>query len=540
MAPGARSRPTIAVVGGGIAGLAAAWELVAGSPVDRGVPDGSGTGSGDDGGEDSDGVTGTGPRVVVFEADARFGGKLRAETIGDRRVDVAADAFLARRPEATGLCDELGLTDQLVPMGASGASIWARHRLRPMPDGLNLGVPTRWWPLARSGILGPTESARVLKDLVLPHLGTGQQFGDETVGEIVGRRLGRPVVERMADPLIGGINAGNVDQLSAAATFPVLIAASHQSGSLMRRLGGALASAARSGPGPGTPVFWSLPGSTASLVDALTGALVARGVTFRAGTPVEAVDRNTVGPGGASRWALALGPSGPASGHSDRSDQSDHPEFDGVILATPAPRAAVLLAPHAPAAAGLLSGIHYASVAVVTLSLPEGSVGAPLIGTGFLVPRTSTVDGRLALITGCTYLGRKWPHLARSGEELIRASVGRFGDDRFAVLDDDGLIAAVLGELGALLDVRGEPVDAMVTRWDEAFPQYEVGHLIRVGQIEEGVAILPGMAVAGAALRGVGIPACIGSGRAAARRVLASLALQAATGAAPTGHPPGP
>ncbi len=544
MAPGAGSRPTIAVVGGGIAGLAAAWELVAGSPGERGVVDGSGTGPhrGDDGGDDSDsdGASGTGPRVVVFEADHRVGGKLRAETIGGRPVDVAADAFLARRPEATGLCDELGLTDELVPMGASGASIWARHRLRPMPDGLNLGVPTRWWPLARSGILSPTESARVLKDLVLPHLGTGREFGDETVGEIVGRRLGRPVVERMADPLIGGINAGSADQLSAAATFPVLIAASHQSGSLMRRLGGALASAARSGPGPGTPVFWSLPGSTASLVDALTGALVARGVTFRAGTPVEAVDRGTIGPEGASRWALALGPSGPASGRSDQPDPSGHPEFDGVIVATPAPRAAVLLAPHAPVAAGLLSGIRYASVAVVTLSLREGSVGAALVGTGFLVPRTSTVDGRPALITGCTYLGRKWPHLARPGEELIRASVGRFGDDRFASLDDDGLIAAVLGELAALLDLRGEPLDAVVTRWDEAFPQYEVGHLIRVGQIEEDVASLPAMAVAGAALRGVGIPACIGSGRAAARRVLASLALPSDAGAAPTGRPPGP
>jgi oxygen-dependent protoporphyrinogen oxidase len=519
-APGTRSRPTVAVVGGGIAGLAAAWELVAGAA-----------------GPGGDGPV---PGVVVFEADDRFGGKLRAETIGDRRVDVAADAFLARRPEATGLCDELGLTDELVPMGASGASIWARHRLRPMPDGLNLGVPTRWWPLARSGILGPTESARVLKDLVVPHFGTGQGFGDQTVGEIVGGRLGRPVVERMADPLIGGINAGSVDRLSAAATFPVLMAASHQSGSLMRRLGVALAAAARSGPGPGTPVFWSLADSTASLIDALTGALTARGVTFRAATPVEAVDRRTGSPEGRTRWALSLGSPGSAPGHPDRPDHPDRPEFDGVILATPAPRAAVLLAPHAPSAAGLLSGIGYASVAVVTLSLPEGSVGAPLRGTGFLVPRTSTLDGRPALITGCTYLGRKWPHLARPGQELIRASVGRFGDDRFASLDDDGLIAAVLGELGALLDVRGQPLDAVVTRWNGAFPQYEVGHLIRVGRIEEDVAGLPGLAVAGAALRGVGIPACIGSGRAAARRVLASLALPSDAGSAPTGHAPGP
>ena len=513
-ASGPTPPPSVAVVGGGIAGLAAAWELVTGSP---GPP----------------------PEVVVFEADDRLGGKLRSAAFGDRRVDVAADAFLARRPEATGLCAELGLTDQLVPVGASGASVWARNRLRPLPTGLNLGVPTRWWPLLRSGILGPAESARVLSDLVLPHLGTGQAFGDRTVGEIVGARLGRSVVERLADPLIGGINAGGVDHLSAAATFPVLLAASHQSGSLMRRLGVALAAAGRSGPGPVTPVFWSLADSTASLVDALTGALTARGVTFAVGTPVDAVDRRAGAAGGRPRWGLTLGPPDPAPGRALHPEH-DHPEFDGVILATPAPRAGILIAPHAPKAAGLLSGIEYASVAVVTLSLPEGSIRTPLRGTGFLVPRTAVVGGRPALITGCTYLDRKWPHLARPGEELIRVSVGRFGDDRFASLDDGALTAAALAEMRSLIDSRGEPLDSMVTRWPHAFPQYEVGHLIRVGRIEEELALLPGMAVAGAALRGVGIPACIGSGRAAARRVLASLAA-ASDGSTPSaGHPSGP
>jgi oxygen-dependent protoporphyrinogen oxidase len=494
------------VVGGGIAGLAAAWELVA---EDRG----------------------TAPEVVVFEADDRFGGKLRSETFGERRVDVAADAFLARRPEATELCGELGLTDDLIPVGASGASVWARGRLRPMPAGLNLGVPTRWWPLARSGILGPTESARVLRDLVVPHLGTGQTFGDQTVGEIVGSRLGRPVVDRLADPLIGGINAGNVDELSAATTFPVLIAASHRSGSLMRRLGGALSAATRSGPGPGTPVFWSLVDSTASLVDSLVEALAARGVAFRPGTPVEAVDRVTGGPGAGVRWRVTPGPTGASP---------DRPEFDGLILAAPAPRTAVLLAPHAPIAAGLLSSVRYASVGVVTLSLPQGSVPAPLVGTGFLVPRTSPVGGRPALTTGCTYLDRKWPHLARPADRLIRVSVGRFGDDRLASLDDRGVTAAVLAELQELIGVRAEPLDAMVTRWIDAFPQFEVGHLIKVGRIEEDLAEMAGLAVAGAALRGVGIPACIGSGRSAARRVLTSLAAASHAGMPSAGSPPGP
>ena len=492
----APSRPTIAVVGGGIAGLAAAWELVAGAAA---------TGDGPQ------------PEVIVLEAGGRLGGKLRAEPFAGRRVDLAADAFLARRPEATELCDQLGLSGELVPVGATGASIWARGRLRPMPDGLALGVPTRWRPLVRTGILGPGEALRVAKDLVLPRRGAGTTFGDRTVGEIVEERLGRPVADRLADPLIGGIHAGNVDHLSAAATFPLLLEASRQPGSLMRRLASTGARAGRSGPGPGSPVFWSLAGSTAGLTEALVGALAGRGVSIRTGTRVEAVGRRGEDRGGCAGWTLALRPPIPIPGGSEGL------EVEGVILAVPAPEAAVLLAPHAPTAAEMLSTVRYASVAVVTLALPEGSVGSPLHGTGFLVPRASTLDGRPALITGCTYLGRKWPHLARSGDELIRASVGRFGDERHTSLGDDELVASVLGELTTLLDLRGDPLATLVTRWDRSFPQYEVGHLVRVDRIEKDLVALPGLDVAGAALRGVGIPACIGSGRDAARRVLVSL-----------------
>ncbi|HEY5097479.1 MAG TPA: protoporphyrinogen oxidase [Acidimicrobiales bacterium] len=488
------SRATVAVVGGGIAGLAAAWELVAGQ-----------------------GGHGPRPEVVVLEAEGRLGGKLRAEEFAGRRVDLAADAFLARRPEATELCDQLGLSGELVPVAATGASIWARGRLRPMPEGLALGIPTRWRPLVRTGILGPGEALRVARDLVLPHRGAGGSSGDRTVAAIVEERLGRPVVDRLADPLIGGIHAGSVDHLSAAATFPGLLAASEQPGSLMRRLGSAGARAGRSGPGEGAPVFWSLSGSTAGLAESLAGALADRGVSLRTGTPVAAIGRRGEDRGGRAGWTLTLGPSGPAPGGPGGL------EVDAVILAVPAPDAAGLLGPHAPVAAEVLGAVPYASVAVVTLALPEGSVRTPLRGTGFLVPRTSTLDGRPALVTGCTYLGRKWPHLARPGDELIRASVGRFGDDRHTSLGDDELVASVLVELALLLDVRGHPLDTRVTRWERSFPQYEVGHLVRVDRLEKALAAVPGLDVAGAALRGVGIPACIGSGRDAARRALASL-----------------
>jgi oxygen-dependent protoporphyrinogen oxidase len=483
----------VAVVGGGIAGLAAAWELVAG------------------GGER--------PEVHLLEEGDRLGGKVRSAEFAGRTLDLAADAFLARRPEAVDLCDELGISGELVPVGASGASILARGRLRPMPDGLALGIPTRWLPLARSGLFSPSELARIWSDLVKPHLGTPSAFGDRSVGAIVGERLGRAVVERLADPLIGGIHAGDVDDLSAAATFPVLIATSHQAGSFMRRLGRTQAARAAASPtvgsNPSSPVFYSLGGSTAALTRHLRDELWVRGATLRTGARVEAITRVDV-PGIGLRWRLAVGgPGGPASG--------GELDVDGVVLAVPAPQAAVLLAVHAPAAAGMLSTFEYASVAVVTMAVKDDAVGRPLVGTGFLVPRTTTIDGHPALMTGCTYLSRKWPHLARPDDELLRVSVGRFHDERADQLGDEELAASAFAELAPVLGLRGAPLESRVTRWTAAFPQYRVGHLIRVGTVEKAVAELPGMAVAGAAYRGVGIPACIGSGRAAARTVLRSL-----------------
>ena len=517
---------TIAVVGAGMAGLSAAWELSGGSKPGN-----------SEHGNSAHRGSGT-PVVHVLEAGARVGGKLRSGEFAGRTVDLAADAFVARRPEATELCQQLGMGDQLVVPGTSGASIWARGRLRAMPDALNVGIPTRWWPLFRSGILSPAEALAAARDVVVPHRAQGMIIGDRSVGEIVGERMGRPVVERLVDPLIGGINAGNVDELSAAASMPVLIAASLQSGSLMHRLGRLRATGAASAPASegATPVFRSLQGSTASLPDKLAEQLARRGVTIRTGSPVEAIEAieaiETVesgrsgGPAGTGRrrWRLVIGGTGAEGAAAGASQDGIRSlEVDGVVLAAPAPEVAVLLVPHLPMAAGLLAAIPYASVAVVTLSVPTGAIRSRLRGTGFLVPRTSTVDGRQALVTGGTYLGRKWPHLARPGDELIRVSVGRFGDDRHRELDDDQLTASVFGELAEVLDISGSPLDALVTRWPSSFPQYQVGHLIRVAQIEKAVGELGGMAVAGAALRGVGIPACIGSGREAARRVLASV-----------------
>ncbi len=529
---GRRSRPrTVAVVGAGIAGLAAAWELTGGR-------EGPGPGT---------------PTVVVLEASPRIGGKLRTESFGGRPVDVGPDGFLGRRPEAAELCREVGLGDDLEPIGAAGAAVWSGGRRRALPAGQLLGVPTRFLPVARSGILGLRGNIRLLVDVLAPRPDLRGPLGDRAIGPLVAKKLGRRVVDRLVDPLVGGIYAGGVDDVSAAAAHPILLAASQGRAGLMRSLrraqagdSGSAATAA-TGDGPGgpsnpAPAFWALRGGLGTLVDRLVAVLADRGVTVRTDCAVDRLDR---GAGGGPAWSL-------------RTADGDV-VADAVVLAVPAGPAADLLAAHDADTAALLRAIDYSSVALVTLAYPDGAlgdglvgtglvgtglvgtglVGTGLVGTGLLVPRHSPLPAALAdqvgggrkgddgsfMMTACSYLSRKWPHLARPGELLLRASVGRFEDRRFTALSDEQLVARVVAEVGVLLGIDGAPTTTSVTRWTDGLPQYRVHHLLRVTGIEAAVKRLPGLAVAGAAYRGVGVPACVASGRAAGRAVLTALGL---------------
>jgi oxygen-dependent protoporphyrinogen oxidase len=457
------------VVGGGISGLAAAWELTA-------------TPSQADPSE-----------VVVLEASDRVGGMLRSDDLAGRVVDMGADGFLGRRPEAVELCREVGLGEKLVPIAARGASVWARGRLRVLPEGHAMGIPTRFWPTARSGGIGGCMA--LARDALLPRPDVRGPIGDRAVGPLVARKLGRRVVDRLADPLIGGIHAGSVDDMSAAAVFPPLLAAAHRRGSLMRAL-----RAETPGPGPdGPPLFWAIEGGMVALVDALAAALARRGVKLDVSSRVDGLERSGDG------WTL--------TGARDI-------RADAVVLALAAPIAARLLQPHDEEAAALLASIDYASVTVVTFRAPEDCIPADLFGTGFLVPRHSAPKGREPwAVTACTYLDRKWPHLAREGEVLLRASLGRIDDARADEWTDAECAARAWEELGALMGLAGQPTGWAVVRHPQAFPQYRVHHLLRTAGVEAAVARHGGLAVAGSAYRGVGIPACIASGRAAARAV---------------------
>ena len=464
----------VVVVGGGISGLAAAWELTGGTQP-----------------------RGDAPHVTVLEAGARLGGVIRSDAFDGRTVDMGPDGFLGRRTEAVDLCREVGLGDALVPIAARGASVWARGRLRALPEKLALGIPTAFWPAARSGILGVRGQLGLARDALLPRPDLRGPMGDRAVGPLVARKLGRRVVDTLVDPLIGGIHAGSVDDMSAAAVFPPLLAAAQRRGGLMRALRAEVPA-----PDPdGAPLFWTLRDGMGSLVARLAAGLDARGVEVRLSAPVDAAVRRDGG------WDVSVG--------------ADVHRAEGVVLAVPANAASFLLQPHDDEAAGLLDAIDYAAVTVVTFRVAADDVPTELYGTGFLVPRRSAHPGREPWsVTACTFLDRKWPHLARPGEVLLRASLGRIDDDRPAGLDDAEVTSRAWEELGALLGVGGQPLESTIVRWPAALPQYRVHHLLRTAGIDAAVARLGNLAVAGAAYRGVGIPACIASGRAAAHALL--------------------
>ena len=455
--------PHVAVVGAGVSGLAAAHRLRRDGPP--------------------------GLRVTVLDGARAVGGKLRTSEVAGIPVDEGAEAFIARRPEALALLRELGLDDVVHPTPARSQVLLDGAR-RALPARTVMGVPAD--PAAVAEVLDPATVDRIAAE---PGSGAPPVRSDQAVGELVGARLGRAVVDRLVDPLLGGVYAGRADALSVEATLPQLWPALQGDGSLVRAAQQVLAAA----PADAGPLFGTLPSGLGTLVTALLAAAQAE---VRLGSPVRRVERT---PGG---FRLTLGPV----------PEPAYLAADAVVVAAPAAPAARLLRDVAPAAAADLAGIDYASTALVTAAfhataMPEGS--------GLLVP---AVEGRL--VKALTYSSAKWPHLAPGrfgGLWVLRASVGRFGEVSALQRDDDDLVAAVLAELPELTGVTAAPTATRLTRWGGALPQYAVGHRDRVRRIRSAVAGVPGLAVAGAAYDGVGIPACIRTANLAAAQVLGHL-----------------
>ncbi|QXJ26364.1 protoporphyrinogen oxidase [Actinomadura graeca] len=456
----------VAVVGGGIAGLAAARILAR-----------------------------SGVRVTVLEGSPDVGGKLRVSEIAGLAVDEGAEAMLARRPEGLDLVRDLGRSGDLVNPGTTSSAILSRGALRPMPSGQVMGVPSDLRALAASGVLSPAGLARVPLDLVLPRTPRG---ADVSVAGHIGARVGREVVDRLVEPLLGGVYAGRAELLSFESTLPAVAAAARSRRSLISAAQDVRDAAPRD-PGP---VFATLPGGLGTLPHLVAADIAAAGGTVRTGTTVRALRRR---PGG---WRLTLGPA----------REPEHLDADAVLVAVPAAPASRLLKDDVPAAARELAGIEYASMAIITLVYPAGAFPRLPKGSGYLVPAKEAAHG----VKAVTFSSVKWPHLRDRDPGLVavRCSIGRFGEERVLQRPDEELTAAARAELAATCGVAGPPAGTRVTRWGGGLPQYNVGHAGRVARIRAAVAAEPGLAVAGAAYDGLGIPACVASARAAANQVL--------------------
>jgi len=487
----------VAIIGGGIAGLAAAYELekarAAGAPVS----------------------------YTLYESQPRLGGTLASEIADGAVLERGPDSFITEKTAAADLCRELGLKEELIPSNDAARRTWivVRNRLVPLPDGLMFLVPTRLIPTAATRLFSLRTKLRMALELLHPPRPVA---GDESVAALVERHYGAEAVDRLADPLLSGIYGGDAAQLSAQTVLPRLVEMERKYGSLTRgmlaahramreRAKAAVSSKARE---RGAPIFTTLRGGMQQLADALVTRLDPESI--RRGTPVNALER------AGERWVVkserdahAMGGEGDAV-------------FDAVILATPAWAAGALLRTVDRKLGEELSAIPYSSSITVNLVYGETQIGALPEGFGFLVPGS---EGRALL--ACTFAHRKFLGRTPPGKAVLRAFLGGARNEGLLAESDAALIQIVRRELSEILGAKVlgrevEPEHAQVSRWRRAMAQYAVGHKQRVERIRTRVAAMPGLRLAGNAYDGIGIPDCIRLGRQAARELAASGADQRA------------
>ena len=445
----------IAVIGAGITGLSAAYEaaIAGGERVE----------------------------VTLFDGAGRAGGLIRTSTFAGLRVDEGADAFLRRVPDALDLAQAVGLDGDLTSPTSGSAAVWV-DGLRPLPEGLVLGVPTSMVSLARSRLVSPAGAARALADLVLPQ----RSLDHDSIGTWVRGRLGVEVHDRLTDALVGSIYAADTDRFSLSAV-PQLDALARGGRSAI------LTALRRRQPTDGGPIFAAPTGGMGSLTDAVLAAARAAGVVTRLDSSVAAVEAR------------------------DRGVLINGEPFDAAVLAAPARVSARLLESSAPAAAAALGSIETAGVVMVTLAIPAGSLPAACSRlSGYLVPKS-----RQRRVTAVSFASNKWAHLRPAdGAQILRVSLGRDGMD-VGDLDDREVVDSVVEEVSGHLGAEFAPTEVRVTRWPSSFPQYRPHHGALVTTIER--SLPPGIVAAGASLHGIGVPACVASGRRAARSLLSQL-----------------
>jgi oxygen-dependent protoporphyrinogen oxidase len=468
----------IAIIGGGIAGLAAAYEL------------------------EKARAAGAAVEYTLFEERPRLGGSLASEIVGGAVLERGPDSFLTEKPAAAELCRELGLGDELIPSNdaARKTYIVTRNRLVALPDGLMFLIPTKLVPTALTRLFSVRTKMRMALELLHP---PRPSDGDESVAALVKRHFGQEAVDRLADPLLSGIYGGDATHLSAQTVLPRLVEMETKHGSLTRgmlaahRKMRAMAKNSSKTQNRGAAIFTALRGGMGKLVDAIAARLDGRSV--RTATPVSGIEKTAEG------WRIAAG------GVSE--------EFDALIMAAPAWIAGELLTPVDAVLGAELGGIPYSSSITVNLVYDEGEIGPLPEGFGFLVP---AVEGRAML--ACTFAHRKFLGRTPPGKAVFRAFLGGMKRDDLLAESDEALIAVVRREMSEILGAKAfgaevEPEYAQVTRWRRAMAQYAVGHKDRMQRVHLRVRVLPGLRLIGNAYDGIGVPDCIRLGRKAAREL---------------------
>jgi protoporphyrinogen/coproporphyrinogen III oxidase len=461
----------ITIVGGGIAGLSAAYYAQKKFPESK---------------------------IIVLESDSRWGGKIITDRAvfedGQFIIEGGPDTFLATKPYATALCKELGLGDRLHGTNPNKKSTYVLHRnkLEPLPDGLAMMIPTNVQAILKSHLVSWLGKVRMGLDFLQP---AKSPDGDESLGTFVSRRLGRQAYENLIEPLMSGIYAGDGDQLSLASTFPYLRDLEIKYGSLAR---GALQMRKQSNGNAvqgSRSAFLTPTTGLVEIVENLVEHLTSNGAVLRLNARVTSINRLTP-----DTWNVTL-------------DTGDTLQSDSVILATPAYISGTLLASVDPEFASTLQSIPYASTATVSLAYHLSDVPRELDGYGYVIPRR---EGHKAL--ACTWTSTKFPHRAPDGYALLRVFVGRAGQD--IPWNENELLELAREELHLTLGISAEPLLSRVFMWDKAMPQYNLGHPEILKHIDAALENHPGLALAGNGYRGIGIPDCIQSGELAVDRVL--------------------
>ena len=457
----------IAIVGGGISGLAAAFAL-------------------EERRRDGESL-----EYAVYESGPRFGGVLATEQVDGCLVEAGPDSFLTEKPWAADLCRRLGIEDQLIGSNDRHRKtyILVKGKLTPLPDGLMFMVPTRLAPALLSTLFSPATKFRMIREWRFAPRGSRS---DESVAALVERHYGAEMVERLADPLLSGVYGGEAAQLSVRAVLPRFLEMESKYGSLGRGMLAAHKNKNAAQPAP--PIFTSLKGGMQQLVEALVEGLP-DGI-LRANSPVQAVQKQGRG------WVVSAGYA------------SD--EFDAVIVATSATAAVPLFEITCAALAFELKAIPYSSSMTVALGFDQDVRAALPPGFGFLVPHS---EGKRLL--AATFVHNKFPHRAPEDRALIRCFLGGTRDEQVLQIADDEILNIVREELRQILGLNAEPLFTRIYRWKGAMAQYVVGHLERLQRIDDLLKQWPGLVLAGNAYRGIGVPDCVRSGEAAAQHVLA-------------------